>query len=121
MPPVDGLGSYTLAPGAAYGPVVPVWEYVAPNPTDFFADVISGAHRLPNGNTLIDNGPTGTLFEVTPAGETVWLYVNPATASGPLMQGTVLPIGGNDVFRAFRYPPDFLGPGRPGPNTARPA
>ena len=38
---------------------------------------ISGAQRLPNGNTLICSGANGTLFEVTPDKEVVWKYVNP--------------------------------------------
>ena len=40
--------------------------------------LISGAQRLPNGNTLICSGINGTVFEVTPEKEMVWKYVNPA-------------------------------------------
>jgi hypothetical protein len=39
---------------------------------------ISGAQRLPNGNTLICSGANGTIFEVTPKKKVVWKYVNPA-------------------------------------------
>ncbi len=39
---------------------------------------MSGANRLPNGNTLICESVDGTIFEVTPKKETVWKYVNPA-------------------------------------------
>ena len=53
-------------PGAAFGPEQAVWSYSAPKKSDFYAFFISGAHRLPNGNTLICSGPNGTLFEVTP-------------------------------------------------------
>jgi len=54
-----------------------VWEYTAPNPTDFFTAARGGAQRLPNGNTLITNSNSGVAFEVTPAGETVWTFMNP--------------------------------------------
>ena len=52
------------------------WQYIAPNPLSFFASHISGAQRLPNGNTLICNGEKGYFFEVTEEGATVWDYQN---------------------------------------------
>ena len=58
-----------------------VWEYKAPNPTDFFTAARGGAQRLPNGNTLITNSNSGHAFEVTPEGETVWLFMNPHLTS----------------------------------------
>ncbi|MDT8406084.1 MAG: hypothetical protein RQ715_02430 [Methylococcales bacterium] len=33
--------------------------------------------RLGNGNTFIDEGQHGRLFQVTPSGDIVWEYVNP--------------------------------------------
>ena len=75
--PVDGQGRYTLEPGEAFGPKKAVWSYSAPKKSDFYSFFISGAQRLPNGNTLICSGPNGTLFEVTPDKEMVWKYVNP--------------------------------------------
>ncbi len=49
-----------------------VWIiYVAPKKQEFFSMLISGAQRLPNGNTLICSGVNGTIFEVTPESETV--------------------------------------------------
>jgi hypothetical protein len=107
VPPVDASGNYALAPGAAYGPAAPVWEYAAPNPTDFYASFISGAVRLPNGNTLICSGPQGKLFEVTPDGTIVWTYMNPINSTGPITQGATP--SGNSVFRAYRYAPDYPG------------
>ena len=109
VPPLDLDGNYALAPGEAYGPAAPTWTYTAANPSGFFASFISGATRLLNGNTLIDDGPAGTLFEVTADGKTVWRYVNPVTDSGPLVQGDPVPIGSNFVFRAYRYAPDYPG------------
>jgi hypothetical protein len=75
--PVNRQGGYTREAGATYGPKKPIWSYSAPKKPDFYAFFISGAQRLPNGNTLICSGPNGTLFEVTPEKELVWNYVNP--------------------------------------------
>ena len=117
VPPVDGA-NYRWDPGQAYAPVEPVWTYTAATPSDFFASFVSGAQRLPNGNTLICDGPHGTLFEVTPAGKTVWKYVNPLIEDGPLRQGESVPlmqlrngaeVPANQVYRAYRYAPDYPG------------
>lgn len=112
-PPVQGDGSYARSAGAAYGPVDLTWSYTAPVPADFLANHISGAHRLPNGNTLICDGPLGTFFEVTAAGEMVWEYVNPVTTNGILSFDEAIPTGSggqqNSVFRAERYGPDHPG------------
>jgi hypothetical protein len=43
----------------------------------FFSPYISGAQRLPNGNTLIVEGSSGRIFEITSVGEIVWEYINP--------------------------------------------
>jgi Spy/CpxP family protein refolding chaperone len=75
--PVDKEGRYARGPGAAYGPAQAEWSYTAPKKSDFFSMLISGAQRLPNGNTLICSGINGTVFEVTPDKEVVWKYVNP--------------------------------------------
>lgn len=82
-----------------------VWEYVDSPPHNFFSPYISGAQRLPNGNTLITEGNYGRLFEVTPQREIVWEYVNPyfgrqqiTSDPSPAVQGEQ-----NAVFRAFRY------------------
>ena len=108
-PPVDADGNYALVPGAAYGPPAQSWIYTATPPSSFSAQNISGAQRLPNGNTLICDGPHGTFFEVTPGGESVWRYVNPIVASGPLNQGDPVQGQGNNVFKVRRYGPDYPG------------
>lgn len=93
--PVDGQGRYPLETGSSYGPKKPIWSYSAPKKSDFYAFFISGAQRLANGNTLICSGPNGTLFEVTPAQEVVWKYVNPVKGDfgpgGPPRPNQVLP------------------------------
>jgi hypothetical protein len=76
-----------------------VWEYRDPVAHAFFSALISNAQRLPNGNTLINEGLYGRLFEVTPDGDVVWEYVNPyfgPDTAEPKAQT-------NNVFRAYRY------------------
>ena len=112
-PPVDDSGDYYLEAGSAYGPAQQTWTYTADPPTDFFSHNISGAQRLPNGNTLICSGANGTFFEVTPQGEVVWEYVNPYVEDGELPQGEPVPESQkgsmNCVFTATRYGPDYAG------------
>ncbi len=73
------------------------WEYRAPNPEDFFSPYISGAQRLPNGNTLICEGGKAHLFEVTPEGEIVWDFVNPYRKEGAL----------GSIYRCLRYSEEY--------------
>ena len=115
VPPVDSAGNYLIASGAAYGPSAPTWTYTGTPPASFYSAEISGAQRLPNGNTLITEGVKGNLFEVTSAGEIVWRYVNPVTTT-PLAQGSTVPTDPNRsdqfmnaVFRVTRYGSDFPG------------
>lgn len=53
------------------------WEYKADPLVAFNSFAISGAERLPNGNTLVCEGVHGRFFEVTPEYEIVWEYLNP--------------------------------------------
>lgn len=79
-----------------------VWSYTSGS---FFASNISGAQRLPNGNTLITEGPDGRLFEVTNDGTIVWEYIF------PLFTGAR---GSNSVYRGYRLPYGWI------PQLARP-
>jgi len=111
--PLDANGRYIMTNGT-YGPAKPVWHYEAKNRTDFFSSEISGAQRLPNGNTLICAGVIGHLFEVTPAGEMVWQYVNPVVRGSILAQGEQPEKDDrghllNAVFQVQRYAPDYAG------------
>jgi len=110
VPPVDENGHYPQpAPGTPHGPKEPVWIYTSGRPWDFFSRYISGAHRLPDGHTMICSGNYGTFFEVTPEGETVWKYVSPVTHQGPVDQGNTIDYDLNPVFRCHRYAPDYPG------------
>ena len=54
-----------------------VWEYRDNPYFNFYSSRISGARRMPNGNTLITEGMFGRMFQVTQQGEVVWEYINP--------------------------------------------
>ncbi len=73
------------------------WSYQAEPILAFFSFMISGCERLANGNTLITEGATGRLFEITAEGETVWEYVSPWLL--PSTFGVTAA-----VFRAYRIP-----------------
>jgi len=97
-PPLDVNGSYSLQHDAAYGPEQLAWEYNPEPPERFFSFFISGAQRLPNGNTLINQGAGAKVREVTPEGEIIWEYRYTDYGVTPDM-----------LFRANRYPPDHPG------------
>ena len=74
-------------------------------PTDaskFYSPYVSSAQRLPNGNTLVDEGSDGRLIEVTPDHEIVWEWICPYYShneEGPR---------NNMVYRAYRYPYSYV-------------
>ena len=104
--PVDSEGNYTYT-GGSYGPVDFDWTYQAPNPSDFYSNIQSGAERLGNGNTLICEGVEGRFFEIDTDGNKVWEYVNPVDDQGSMEQFTETTM--NTVFRCTRYAPDYPG------------
>ena len=116
IPPIDGNGNYPLTTGQSWLPSNLTWTYEANPPASLYAGDISGAQRLQNGNTLIDDGPLGTFTEVTPAGETCWKYICPVDDQGPMYQGDSIPHDSthpdetlNSVFRVYRYPTTYAG------------
>jgi hypothetical protein len=109
MPPVDSSGNYTRHPDSAFGPLVVDWHYEASPKEDFHSGIMSGADRMPNGNTVICTGASGELFEVEPSGNIVWKYINPVIGSGPLTQGETPSPNANAVFKVRRYAPDYSG------------
>ncbi len=113
QPPLNAAGTYDREPGVPYGPDESTVIYVHDPPGDLYAEFLSGAQRLPNGNTLICDGPHGHFYEVTPAGEIAWEYINPVVVDGPLYQceeptGTPTMLE-NNTFRVLRYGPGFPG------------
>ena len=106
-PQMDVNGDFPNPGTDAYGPTNVDWHY---EEADFSSNTVSGAQRLPNGNTLICEGSPGHLFEVTPNDNKVWDYVNPSSTSGNLVQGAN-PVQ-NAMFRTTRFPvgfPAFIG------------
>ncbi len=75
---VDEL-ALPFSPERGFGAAPPelTWSWTGVDGEPFFASFISGAQRLPNGNTLVCIGPEGRLVEITRAGEVVWDYANP--------------------------------------------
>ncbi|ABV37195.1 hypothetical protein Ssed_2588 [Shewanella sediminis HAW-EB3] len=59
---------------------------------EFYADHISGAQRLENGNTLVCEGTEGRLFEYNASHEVVWEYQY-----------------GSEIFKATHYRSDYSG------------
>jgi hypothetical protein len=76
------------------------WEYQANPPFAFFSPIVSSADRLDNGNTLICEGVSGRIFEVTREGETVWEWHNPFNHTIRGDQNSFM------LWRAHRYGPD---------------
>lgn len=104
--PFDAKQGFTRAKDQPFGPESLVWSY-ADSPR-FFSPFISGAQRLPNGNTLICEGARGRVFEVTRAGEIVWDYYNPLGGEvPPAEQGGRAP--DKALFRATRIAKDDPG------------
>ena len=90
VPPVDSGGHYHITSDSAFGPAEPVWSYS--DPGTFYSNHLSGAQRLPNGNTLACEGTSGHLTEVTSDGQIVWQYNC-----------------GGQTTNALKYGPDYLG------------
>ena len=70
-------GCYVKEDGKAFGPTHFTWTYgpAAGKSGSFYCTHISSCQPLPNGNTLIVQGPQGIIIEVTASGEEVWRYI----------------------------------------------
>lgn len=110
VPPLEADGSYTLEPGAAFGPTEPVWVWTADDRTSWFAPFISGAHRLEGGHTVVCSGPEGRFFEIDREGRVVWEYKNPYSGGRRLADGSLPQPGLDDrpfaTFRVAKIPWD---------------
>ncbi len=99
-----------------------VWQYTGESSGSpgwtFYSSFISSARRLPNGNTLIDEGMNGRFFQVTPQGKIVWEYVSPYFADSPVGATTTTPVNSNWVYRAQPVPYDWAPAGTPHTETA---
>jgi hypothetical protein len=103
-------GNMLIFDNGAHHPIVPrsrvievdmetskiVWQYYPKHVFSLFSGHIAGAERLWNGNTLICEGQSGRVFEVSPEGDVCWEWVSPF----------LLPFKGvlcSMLFRAHRY------------------
>lgn len=92
-----------------------VWEYANPDPkfddqghcveATLFSPFISGAQRLPNGNTLVCQGSNGRIFELTPEKDIVWECISPFV--GPVDPDAGR-FGSTNVYRAYRVPAEWI-------------
>jgi len=87
-PPVDSLGNYSYTPAYPFLPLSLLWTHTCQN----YSNHLSGAQRLPNGNTMVIEGTSGHFYEIAPNGTEVWDYST-----------------GGQCTRAFRYAPDYPG------------
>jgi len=113
-PAVDASGNYSLVAGTAAAPANYTWTYKGTTAAPMYSENISGAYRLPNGNTIICSGTIGRFLEVTTAGEIVWEYICPVQQNGAIMQGVAPDKDAaradetmNSVFRVYKYPVDY--------------
>lgn len=105
----NGFGTTDLAPGSSSVEMIPVnfdvqngFEMLAngtfgpesadvlfaPGSADFYSTITSGSDLIENENFLVTLGATGAIMEVDfSSGETLWEYINPVIAGGPINQG----------------------------------
>ena len=113
-PAINADGSYTIVAGTALSPANFTWTYKGTTDNPMYSENISGANRLPNGNTIICSGTVGRFLEVTTSGEIVWEYICPVEKTGIITQGN-LPAADparenetmNSVFRIYKYSVDY--------------
>jgi hypothetical protein len=93
-----------------------VWQYSGEDSGgpgwSFRSTHISNARRLPNGNTFIDEGQRGRLFQVTRDGEIVWEYVNPYPRRGTDPR-TGRPTANHQLYRGQPVPYEWVPAGTP--------
>jgi hypothetical protein len=106
-PPQDSIGFYYFEPNGTFGPTEANTTYGDKLSERFYSAYLSNAQRLPSGNTLINSGSPGRIFEVTPNDEIVWEYEIPLFGDTPATQGQSVNNNGN--FRAYKFPIDFKG------------
>jgi hypothetical protein len=113
-PAINSDGSYTVVAGSALSPANFVWTYKGTDAQPMYSENISGAFRLPNGNTIICSGTLGRFLEVTTSGDIVWEYICPVQNTGVITQGSKPAEDAaragetmNSVFRVYKYPVSY--------------
>jgi hypothetical protein len=107
----------------ADGALESVWACTSIDGTGFFSGLLSGAQRLPNGNTLVTIGAEARLVEITPAGSSVWEHRHEVQPDELVRDARAHPARAGDeredpdhprpnragIFRATRLAPDHPG------------
>jgi len=101
-------GDYNFEDNKSYSRVVEyspekdeiVWQYGDKNSELLGSKSMSGAQRLPNGNTFITESLNGRLLEVTPDKKIVWEWINPDDDHHRL--------NNNVIYRAFKFPINYF-------------
>ena len=107
VPPQDANGGYNISDPNPFGPEKQEWIYGDQAGEEFYSPYLSNAQRLVNGNTLINSGSPGRIFEIDPDRNTVWQYEIPLFGDTPANQGGS--VRNNSNFRAYKYPSDYPG------------
>jgi len=82
------------------------WAYTGGCVTcEFYSSTLGSCQRLPNGNTLICEGTTGRIFEVTASLEMVWEFANNLPSYEPYPAQT----RSHMVCSAYRYGWNYSG------------
>ncbi len=79
-----------------------VWEYSFSGTErfNFYSAYVSNSQRLANGNTLVNEGMHGRVFELTEEKEIVWEYVSPFYSDDE--------VPSHRVYRAHRVPYEWI-------------
>jgi hypothetical protein len=104
---VDVNGNYSLS--GSFLPTDTFWSW---NGSVLGEVVLSnsqgGVNVQPNGNVLFCETIPGRVSEIDASGTVVWSYENPI-GNGTYNQGDVIPEAYNQVFRAEKYPTNYIG------------
>ncbi len=100
-------GSYPVPESEPFGPLSAEWRYGDEQEDRFFSPYLSNAQRLPNGNTLVNAGSPGYVFEINDNKEIVWEYIIPLFGDTPANQGGF--VNNNSTFRAYKFAKNFSG------------
>lgn len=99
-------GVYNTGASQSFGPEELAWS-IEDTESVFSSPRVSGAQFLENRSTLICSGNFGRIVEITDSEDVSWLFESPVTNMGPVPQGFNANL--NDVFRSFKYAPDYPG------------
>jgi len=75
-----------------------VWEYTAPEPSDFFSQARGTVAEVEDGVLLVANSDRGEAFQINREGEVLWRYLTPFTNEE----------GVRGVIRIQYYPRAFI-------------